>query len=457
MNISNDTIAAISTPSSPAAIGMVRLSGENALKIADTVFKSVSGKKICDQKGYTALFGRVFDKDGEFDEAVALVFRAPKSYTGQDVVEITVHGGIYLTRRLLRTVLTNGARLAQAGEFTRRAFENGKLSLLKAEAVSSLISAKGQQQAKAALAVCDGRLNTEIKEIYSLTAALLGRISAYCDYPDEDIVDVSRETLEKDITEISNRLEKLINGFDIGRKISNGIDTAIVGSPNVGKSTIMNMLAGCERSIVTDIAGTTRDVIEDTVDIGGITLKLSDTAGIRETADSVEAVGVERAKKRMDSASLMLAVFDASRKLDGDDLKLIENAKNKNAVAIINKTDLESRLDTSLITASFENTVFISAKSGQGRDELIKAVKKALEMYNLESDALLLLNERQYDCSMRAKTELDDALNAVRQGQFADIVGITLGQVLEILSELTGEKPTEAVVNEIFSKFCVGK
>ena len=457
MTFCNDTIAAISTAAVPSAIGVVRLSGKKAIEIAQQIFVSRSGKKLCELSGYSAVFGNVLDKDGEFDTAVALVFRSPKSYTGENVVEISVHGGIYITRRLLRAAVSAGARLAEAGEFTKRAYLNGKMSLSQAESVSELISAKGAQQAKAALSAAEGRINRESREIRSRIITLLGQISAYCDYPDEDIVDVSRETLTQELQSISSLLEKMTVNFEKGSVISEGVDTAIVGSPNVGKSTIMNMLSGYEKSIVTSLAGTTRDIVEDSVRVGDFVLKLSDTAGIRKTDDKVESVGVERAKNKLQNAALVLAVFDGSRELNKDDLDLIEQTADKNAIAVINKNDLDSIISEDKITSRYKTTVKISAAKGEGADELSNAVCDALERYKLDSDASILVNERQYDCAVRAKKEVDAALFAAKEGEHPDMLGIVLQEALSSLSELSGESATEAVVNEIFSKFCVGK
>ena len=457
MQKSGETIAAISTGSSESAVGMVRISGERAIEIADRIFKAQSAKPLSESLGYRAHFGSVYDGSGEFDTAVALVFRAPKSYTGEDTVEITVHGGIYLTRRLLRAAIEAGARLAQAGEFTRRAYLNNKMSLSQAEAVASLISAQGEEQAKAALAVCEGRLNRESEQIRSEIVTLLGQISAYCDYPDEDIVDVSRETLVKTLEKIQSKLDKMIEGFDKGKIINDGVDTAIVGSPNVGKSTIMNLLSGYEKSIVTDIAGTTRDIVEDCVRVGDFVLRLSDTAGIRQTEDTVEAVGVERAKKRMESAALVLAVFDASRRLTDEDIEIAKLAGRKNAVAIINKDDLKSQIDEKPIRDAFSRVVRISAAEERGKEELSEVICEALSEYRLSGDAAIIINERQYDCAVRAQKEISNALLGAREGQMPDMLGILLEEALRALSELSGKSATEAVVNEIFSKFCVGK
>ena len=452
-----DTIAAISTAAFPSAVGQVRLSGERAIEIAEKIFVSQSGKSLSSLAGYRALFGKVRDKDGEFDTAVALVFRAPKSYTGENTVEITVHGGLYITKRLLRAAVDNGARLAQAGEFTKRAFLNGKMSLSQAEAVTSLIEAQGSQQLKAALSVSDGRINRESGEIREKIVKLLGEISAYCDYPDEDIVDVSRETLLNNLKEIKDKINNMTDSFDRGRVSLGGVDTAIVGSPNVGKSTIMNLLSGFEKSIVTDIAGTTRDIVEDTVRVGEFTLRLSDTAGIRETEDKVEAVGVERARKRLESAALVLAVFDGSRKLSDDDRALVEASFDKNAIAIINKEDLDEKIERAEIESRFEKVVYLSAQSGDGAESLYTAISDALEKYKLDGDAISLINERQYDCAKRAENEIEAALSSAEMGFSPDMVGINLEEALAALCELSGESATQAVVNEIFSKFCVGK
>lgn len=452
-----ETIAAISSGSKEAAVGMVRISGEDALKIADKVFISKSGVKIVNKQGYTALFGEVFDEGGVFDTAVALIFRAPKSYTGEDIVEITVHGGSFLTKKLLRAVLKAGARLAEAGEFTKRAYLNGKMSLTQAESVSALISAEGESQARAALSASEGVIQKTCAQIRDEIVALLGEIAAYCDYPDEDIVDVSRETLLKSLTCVCERLKALIDNFDRGRVLSEGVATAIVGSTNVGKSTIMNLLSGYDKSIVTDIAGTTRDIVEDTVRVGEFKLALSDTAGIRETEDIVEAAGVEKARKRLEGSALVLFVLDASRELTSEEKELILSLKDRNCVAVINKTDLEQRLDEALILSSFKNTVKISAKSGEGTNELIRAIEKALNEYKLPADAVMLINERQFSSAKRAYDEIYAAICSLNEGQLADMIGISLEAAARHLSEISGENVSDAIVNEIFSKFCVGK
>ena len=451
------TIAAISTGMAPGGIGIVRISGENAIKIADSIFRSVSGKKIADISGYSALYGRAVDGENVLDTAVALLFRAPKSYTGEDVVEISCHGGLYITKRVLRAALSAGAVPAEPGEFTKRAFLNGKMDLTGAESVMNLISAQGEEAEKIALGILEGGLFKKIKKISDKLLYDMALLSAWVDYPYEEIEELSSENLGGDIRNAIENLKKLINNYDAGKIIIEGVDTAIVGKPNVGKSTLMNLLSGTDRSIVTEIEGTTRDVVEDTVTLGGIVLHLSDTAGVRETDDAVESIGVERAVKRLRNAQLVLAVFDASIPLSDDDRRLISLCKNKNAIGIINKTDLVQNYLTDELNENFRKLVFISAKTGEGKDDLQKAVEEILATKNIDTVAATLINERQLECCKNALKALNEAEEALNIGLTMDAVTVCLDSAVEALLVLTGEKATESVVNEIFAHFCVGK
>lgn len=451
------TIAAISTGMAPGGIGIVRISGENAIKIADSIFRSVSGKRIADISGYSALYGRAVDGEDVLDTAVALLFRAPKSYTGEDVVEISCHGGLYITKRVLRAAVSAGAVPAEPGEFTKRAFLNGKMDLTGAESVMNLISAQGEEAEKIALGILEGGLFKEIKKISDKLLYDMALLSAWVDYPYEEIEELSSENLGGDIRNAIENLKKLINNYDAGKIIIEGVDTAIVGKPNVGKSTLMNLLSGTDRSIVTEIEGTTRDVVEDTVTLGGIVLHLSDTAGVRETDDAVESIGVERAVKRLRNAQLVLAVFDASRPLSDDDRRLISLCKNKNAIGIINKTDLVQNYLTDELNENFRKLVFISAKTGEGKDDLQKAVEEILGTKNFDTGAAALINERQLECCKNALKALNEAEEALNIGLTMDAVTVCLDSAVEALLVLTGEKATESVVNEIFAHFCVGK
>lgn len=451
------TIAAISTGRAPGGIGVVRISGENAIEIGDKIFSSFSGKKLCETPGYSALYGKAYDKNGNIDNVVALIFRAPKSYTGEDVVEISCHGGLYVTDKVLKAVFEAGAVPAEAGEFTKRAFLNGKMDLTSAESVMNIISAQGEQAEKIALGVLEGRLFKEIKKITDKLVYDMALLSAWVDYPYEEIEDLSENNLKEHIDESILSLEKLINDFGKGQIIMEGVDTAIVGCPNVGKSTLMNLLSGTEKSIVTEIAGTTRDVVEDTVNVGGITLRLADTAGVRETDDLVESIGVERAVKRLENAELVLAVFDASRELNQQDKRLIELCKGKKAIGIVNKIDTDKNYLNGEIEKNFSQTIFISAKTGEGKDELSKAIEELLGTADFDTSAAAVVNERQCDCCKKALDALRDADNALNLGMTMDAVTVCLDSAVENLMILTGEKTTELVVNEIFAQFCVGK
>ncbi len=451
------TIAAISTGRAPGGIGVVRISGEDAINIGDKIFSSFGGKKLCDIDGYSALYGKARDKDGDIDTVVALLFRAPKSYTGENVVEISCHGGLLVTDKVLKAAFEAGAVPAEAGEFTKRAFLNGKMDLTSAESVMNVISAQGEQAEKIALGVLEGRLFKEIKGITDKLVYDMALLSAWVDYPYEEIEDLSENNLEEHIKYSIDSLEKLIKDFSTGQIIMEGVDTAIVGCPNVGKSTLMNLLSGTEKSIVTEIAGTTRDIVEDTVNVGGITLRLADTAGVRETDDLVESIGVDRAVKRLENAELVLAVFDASRELNDSDRRLIDLCKGKKAIGIVNKTDLDENHLNGEIEKSFSKTVFISAKKGTGKDELAKAVEELLGTADFDTSAVAVVNERQCECCKKALEALKDAENALALGLTMDAVTVCLDSAIENLMVLTGEKATELVVNEIFAQFCVGK
>lgn len=451
------TIAAICTAQGEGGVGVIRISGDDSLQIADKVFKNINNKKVADMKGYTAAFGKVCNNGEEIDEAVVLVYRAPHSYTGENVVEISCHGGIFITKQVLRAVLDNGAVPAQAGEFTKRAFLNGKIDLTEAESVIDIISAKSRSAARAALCVKDGALRRKIDKIKEDLLSQAAHLSAWADYPEEDIAEVSDDELFKTFNNAIKILQGLLDTYDSGQAVKQGIDTVIAGRPNVGKSTLMNLLTGCEKSIVTDIPGTTRDVVEDTVVLGDVILRLSDTAGLRDTDDRVEQIGVDRAKKRLEQCGLLLAVFDNNQILNDDDYELIKNAKNATTIAIINKIDLEQKLDTDFINDNFENVVYISAKSGECREELTKAVEKIAGTANLNPSEGILSNERQRLAVANALSSVEEAKSALDAGLTYDAVTVSLEDAISNLLELTGESTSDEVIDRVFHNFCVGK
>ncbi len=453
--MSERTIAAIATPLGEGSIGVIRISGDRAIEIADKVFYAFSGKTLCELNGYSALYGEIKDNGAVLDDAVALVFRAPKSYTGEDVVEISIHGGRLMLKAVLRVILQNGAFLAEAGEFTKRAFLNGKLDLTKAESVMGLISARSESELRLSRAAHIGGVAEKIDKIESDLVSADASIAAFSDYPDEDIEGLDYDNFMRMLTSAKAEIENMLSTYDAGRILREGIETVIVGKPNVGKSTLMNMLSGAERSIVTDVAGTTRDVIEDTVTVGDITLRLADTAGIHTTDDTVESIGVERAKERINSAELVLAVFDGTKELDKDDFDLISSIKNKNTIIIINKTDLENKIDTSAF-GDFA-VVEISAKLKTGYQELAKEIAEISGTANLSPDSAVLIGERQRACAERALDGVNEAIAALECGQTMDAVGVCVDDALAALFELTGKRATNEVTDEIFRKFCVGK
>ena len=451
------TIAAISTPMGAGGIGIIRLSGETARAVADKVFRSVSGKTIEQASGYTALYGHIMKGERVVDEAVALVFAAPKSYTGEDVVELSCHGGAAVLRETLRLTLEAGARPAGAGEFTKRAFLNGKMELTQAEAVMDIIHAKGDQAARAAVAAHEGalakRLNT-MKDTLVNTAAWL---AAWADFPEEEIPEVEPAALQERLAPVTKDIARLLATFDSGRIMREGVETAIVGCPNVGKSTLMNLLCGHESSIVTHIAGTTRDVVSEEILLGDLRLHLNDTAGIRETDDTVEQFGVQRAKDRLATAELIFAVFDGSRPLTDDDKELLTLCKDRKAVAVLNKSDLPRKTDEQVIRSYIPRVAVLSAKEGAGVDELQCHVEELLSLTDFDSDCGMLMNERQRDCAMQVQKCLQECEDALLMGLTLDAVAVSLDGALEALMELSGERVTEEVANQIFHQFCVGK
>lgn len=455
--MNNSTIAAVSTPNATGGIGIIRISGDEAMSIADRVFEGVSGQKLADAKGYTAHFGAVIYEGKKLDEAVATVFREPHSYTGENVVEISCHGGLFLTKQVLRATIDAGARPAQAGEFTKRAYLNGKLDLAGSESVMALISASGRQAAAAALNTLEGNLSKKIKECSDKITAVCASLAAWVDYPDEDIEEITAPALLETFSAVRAELKDIIRRYDCGRAVTDGVDTVIVGKPNVGKSSVMNLLTGFNRSIVTEIAGTTRDVIEDKITLGDIVLRIADTAGIHDTENPVENIGVDLAKKRLDRAELILAVFDGSAPLSSDDKEITADCADRKKIALLNKSDLPLIARRAEIEKDFDRVVEISALTGEGLDELEKAISSVLMTDEFDPNAACLTDERQRDCCRRAVACLDECIDAINSGVTLDAVNVCADGAIDALLELTGEKAQSAVVDEVFSKFCVGK
>lgn len=451
------TIAAISTAQGQGGIGVIRVSGEDSFTIVDKIFKSVSGKKIMDIKGYTALFGHIYNNEEVLDEAVVLKYVAPKSFTGENVVEISCHGGMYITKEVLNAVIMSGASLAEPGEFTKRAYLNGKMDLTEAESVMDIISAKSKSAARAALFVKDGALFKKSQQVKQLLLDKAAHLSAWADYPEEDIPEVTEDSIMEAIEESISILEKLLSTYDMGQVVKEGIDTVIVGRPNAGKSTLMNLLVGREKSIVTNIAGTTRDVVEDTVLVGNVMLKLSDTAGIRDTDNEIEKIGVQKTFDKINGAGLVIALFDNNEELNSEDIDLINKIKDMPCIAVINKIDLEDKVDKKYITNNIENVVYISAKQQDNIDELKNMIEKIAGTEDFDPSAGIVANERQRNAIRNAVNSLYEAKESLAMGMTMDAITVSLQETIDCLLELTGEKAGEEIVDSVFHNFCVGK
>ncbi len=453
--MSEGTVAAISTPAGEGGIGVIRISGDEAIGVADRCFKTFSGEKLSSLSGYSAAYGRVVSGDETVDDAVALVFRAPHSYTGEDTVEISAHGGSAVMKRVLRAVLSSGAKAAMGGEFTKRAFLNGKMSLSEAEGVMGLITARSDAALKINRAAKDGRLAKKIDKITEQLTHAAASLAVFADYPDEDIPELGEENFPSMLSECLDGLKDLLDGYDVGRAIREGINCVIAGKPNVGKSTLMNAMCGERRSIVTDIEGTTRDVIESVVTVGDIILNLSDTAGLRSTEDKIEAEGVKIAREILENADLVLAVFDLSRPLDEDDRELIGEISVRPHIAVLNKSDREVFLQKDEFSGL--NTVEISAKNEDGIKNLFDKIGETVGLNRISGGEAVLISERQRSCAESAFNALGEALEALDSGMTLDAVGVCIDGALACLLELSGRRVTNEVADEVFRSFCVGK
>ncbi len=451
------TVCAIATPAAVGGISVIRISGDRAAEVAARVFRPVSGKSAEELEGYRAAYGRIYDGEERIDDGVLLMFRAPHSYTGEDCAEISCHGGLYVTKRVLSACIKAGAEPAGAGEFTKRALLNGKLSLTQAEAVADIISAEGGQQLNCSNIQHEGALYRRAERISEAIMEVSAQISAWIDYPEDDTPVVTDEWLTEKLSAISEEFKSLLDSYDTGRMIREGISCAIVGKPNVGKSTLMNLLSGHQRSIVSDIAGTTRDIVEETVNVGGVVLRIADCAGIRDTSDEIERIGVEIMLKKLSSADLVLAVFDGSRPIEADDNTLLHELDGKEVICLINKSDLQQQLATVELERRFGSVVYISAKDEQSIEVLEAEISKRFRLDRLDANAGFIANERQRSCIMRAAEAVNEALGAVQLGITPDAVGVMLEQALDAVYELSGKKASEEVISEVFKRFCVGK
>ena len=459
----SSTICALATPPGAGGIAVVRVSGPEAYAVVGEIFTPRNpAKRVAEAKGYTAMLGHYHLRGEEIDETIALFFRAPHSYTGEDVIELSVHGGNAMAQGLLEALYLAGAAPAGPGEFTRRALENGRMSLTQAEAVMEIISAEGRQGAALAKSALDGALARRIAGIQAALQTLAAHLTAWIDYPEEDVPEVSQSELITTLSEQKDTLDQLIAGYGAGAVLRRGVDCVLLGRPNVGKSTLLNLLAGFDRAIVTPVAGTTRDIVEQAVQLGSVRLNLFDTAGVREVGadgDAIEAEGIRRSWRKLDEAGLVLAVFDAAQPLSDDDLELARRCQGRPAIAVLNKQDLAGETDVPRGTLEpyFKKIVPMCARDAVGLQALTDAVADLLGTAQLDPEAAQLCSARQFAAATRARDALAEAIAARQNGFGLDAAAVCLTDALQALFDLTGENASDATIEEVFETFCVGK
>ncbi len=458
----NNTVAAISTPYGRGGISVIRISGNNAISIAEKVFFPASGKPISEIRSNYTVYGKIFAGKEKIDDGMVTVFRSPRSYTGEDTVEISCHGGILLTEKILSAVFSAGADPAGPGEFTQRAFLNGKLDLSEAEAVIGLIDAESDEKIRLCASHTSGVLKRRTDEIYNEITRLLSSVYVSLDYPEEDLEEVKDEEFISSLENIYGKLCKTADTYREGKAVSEGIKTVLLGKPNTGKSSILNALLGENRAIVTAVPGTTRDIIEEKVNIGKVILKLSDTAGLRKSADEVEQIGIGKALEKANEADLIIAVFDLSQPADDEDFAMIKEiehfvSEGKPVIVTLNKCENEIRFDERILTFAVPS-VRISAKNGEGLDTLKKTIEELFIKGEVDyNTTAVIANARQFSAVSGAKEAVSRAIEAFKEGIYADTCGIDLEKALEMLGQVDGRSVAGDITDAIFHNFCVGK
>lgn len=456
----DDTIAAISTPIGNGGIGIVRISGDESIDIINKIFVPFKNKNIKDVKSHTIHYGNIVYNNVVIDEVLVMLMKKPNTYTKEDIIEINCHGGIKSTQRVLQSVLKSGARLAENGEFTKRAFLNGRIDLSQAEAVIDIINAKTELSHKSAINRLEGKLSEKVKQFRNDILTMTAHIEASIDYPEHDIEDLTYEKIKNDTNILIDKINKLLETADTGKIINEGIQTAILGKPNVGKSSLLNVLIEEERAIVTDIPGTTRDVLQEYVNINGIALNIVDTAGIRNTDDIIEKIGVEKSKYYAEQSQLIFFVVDASREIDNEDIEILNLIKNKKVIVLINKVDLEVIADYNKIYefADKKYVIEISAKNEFGIDKLYSLIKNLFfeGIINID-DNILISSERNKISLFNAIKSLENVIDTIEAKMPEDFISIDLMESYKYLGEIIGDSIEEDIIDKIFSEFCLGK
>lgn len=452
------TIAAISTSPGIGGIGIIRISGEDTFDIISKIFKMKKEQPIDSIPGYSFKYGHIIYNDSIIDEVLVSFFKAPNSYTGENICEINSHGGIVIMNRILEACLSSGAILAEPGEFTKRAFINGRLDLSQAEAVIDIINAKTEKEATVSENQLNGNLSNQIKVIRGTLIDLLADIEVGIDYPEYDVEDVSRNKIVTILNKTNIELDKLINSFSNGKILRDGLKVALIGRPNAGKSSLMNLILDEDRAIVTDIEGTTRDSIEEFIKICDIPIKLVDTAGIRNTEDVIEKIGVDKSIKIAQDSDLIIAIFDSNKKLTEEDYKIIELIKTKKSIIVLNKVDLETNIELDIIKNLSIDIVELSAINGTGLDKLYETISNIFNLNDIANNGeIIVTNNRHKYLISNAKEELKKALKSINDGMPEEIISTNIREILIQLGKITGEEVTDDVIKQIFSKFCLGK
>lgn len=452
------TIAAISTAPGIGGIGIIRMSGEDCFEILEKIFKQKNPQKIEDIKGYTIKYGNIVDNNEIIDEVLVSYFKSPRSYTAENMCEINSHGGIVIVNKILDLCIKNGAEVAEPGEFTKRAFLNGRIDLSQAEAVIDVINAKTEKEAKISMEQLEGNLSEKITKIRKMIISVMADIEATIDYPEYDLEEVTNSRILSILDDVDNLLDSLEKSFYNGKILREGISTAIIGRPNAGKSSLLNVILNEERAIVTDIEGTTRDTIEEYISIDGVPLKIIDTAGIRNSEDEVERIGVKKAVEIAKKSDIVIAIFDINKSLNKEDEEILQLLENKNAIIILNKIDLEKNIDLDKINSLNKPVVEISTKTKEGINELYEEISKLFKLKEIANDGeTIVSNVRHKNIIINSRKNLKEARETIKNNMPIDIISTYLKEIIEELGKITGETVTEDVISEIFSKFCLGK